>query len=208
MIVWLSLAGRRNGRDPAMMAGAVIDLPPYILRLHPGVANYEAFHSRDGLVMDPLKLIALDKEDVAIVSAHLQDAIVKVADVHWRPAENRLVLAVGRFDWEAAQAPKPEYRRRLAALRFDRVMACRCRNVAQQQKDAVLNLLAVEFVETDAPAGIVTLVFSGGAALRLEVECIEAELADLGPAWTASARPDHSADPAPAGVDAQTPARH
>ena len=158
--------------------------------------------------MDPLKLIALDKEDVEVISAHLQDAIVKVADVHWRPAEQRLVLAVGRFDWESAHAAKPEYRRRLSALRFERVSACKCRNVAPRDKDAVLNLLAVEFAETESPAGVLTLVFSGGAALRLEVECIEAELADLGPSWTTAACPDHSSDGAPAGVDAQTTARH
>jgi hypothetical protein len=178
-----------------------------ILQVATAVVTYALFNHSSG-PMDLLKLIALDKEDVEIFSAHLQDAIVKVADVHWRPAENRLVVAVGRFDWEAAQAPKPEYRRRLAALRFDRVSACKCRNVAPQQKDAVLNLLAVEFVETDAPAGIVTLVFSGGAALRLEVECIEAELADLGPAWTAAARPQHSDDGVPSGVDVQSAPRH
>jgi hypothetical protein len=55
----------------------------------------------------------------------------------------------------------------------------------------VLNLLAVEFAETDMPAGVVTLVFSGGAALRLEVECLEVELADLGPVWTTAACPIH-----------------
>ena len=58
-------------------------------------------------------------------------------------------------------------------------------------KDAVLNLLAVEFQETDAPAGVVTITFSGGATLRLEVECLEAELADLGPSWTTAACPVH-----------------
>jgi hypothetical protein len=157
--------------------------------------------------MDPLKLVALDKEDVEIISAHLQDAIVKVADVHWRPSERRLVLAVGRFDWEAAHRSTPEYRRRLAALRFDRVTACKCRNVAPHDKDTVLNLLAVEFTETETPAGAITLFFSGGAALRLEVECIEAELSDLGPAWTTDICPDHSADLA-AGVDAQAAPRH
>src|SRR4051794_14571346 len=124
-----------------------------------------------------------DQDDIEIVSAHLQDAIVKVADVHWRPAERRLVIALARFDWEAAYGDKPEYRRRLAALRFDRVLACRCRNVKPQEKDAVLNLLAVEFAEADPPAGVVTLVFSGGGTVRLEVECLEMELADLGPCW-------------------------
>ena len=60
------------------------------------------------------------------------------------------------------------------------------------QKDQVLNLLAVEFDETDPPAGVVTLMFSGGAALRLEVECLEAELADLGPAWVTECCPAHA----------------
>lgn len=158
--------------------------------------------------MDLLKLVAFDREDIEVVSAHLQDAIVKVADVHWRPAENRLVLAVNRFDWEAALGDTPICRRRLAALRFDRVTACKCKNVQPQAKDGVLNLLAVEFAETNAPAGVVTLVCSGGAALRLEVECLEAELADLGPVWTAAKCPDHAIELPGPGVDAPNTPRH
>jgi hypothetical protein len=146
--------------------------------------------------MDPLKLIALDKDDIEIVSTHLQDAVVKIADIIWRPAEHRLVIGLNRFDWEACGEVTPCYQRRRTALRFDRVMALRCRNVNPTEKDAVLNLLAVEYAETDAPAGTVTLIFSGGAALRLEVECLECELADLGPSWTAKARPAHEVDPA------------
>jgi len=141
--------------------------------------------------MDQLKFIALDGEDLEVVSTHLQDAVVKVSDVLWRPQEKRLVVALNRFDWEAAQAREPEYRRRRAALRFERVLSCKCRNVNPAGKDAVLNLLAVEFSPTDAPAGVVTLIFSGDAVLRLEVECLEAELADLGPTWTTTARPIH-----------------
>src|SRR6202011_288012 len=94
--------------------------------------------------------------------------------------------------WEAAQEDEPAYRRRRAVLRFDRVLNLKCRNVDPNNGNAVLNLLAVEFAETDAPAGVVTLVFSGGAALRLEVECLEAELADLGPGWTTAACPSHA----------------
>jgi hypothetical protein len=141
--------------------------------------------------MEPLKLIALDQDDIAVVSTHLQDAVVKVADILWRPAEKRLVLALNRFDWEACGEVTPCYQRRRTALRFERVLAFRCRNVSPVAKDAVLNLLAIEYAETDPPAGTVTLIFSGGAALRLEVECLECELADLGPTWTAKARPAH-----------------
>ena len=141
--------------------------------------------------MELLKLIALDQEDLAVVSTHVQDAIVKVADIIWQPQDQRLVIALNRFDWEAAQAGGQHYQRRLTALRFDRVNACKCRSVAPRDKDAVLNLLAVEFLEEDPPAGAVLLTFSGGAALRLEVECLEAELADLGPAWATAACPAH-----------------
>lgn len=148
--------------------------------------------------MDALKFIALDSEDLEVVSTHLQDAVVRASEVLWRPGEHRLVIALNRFDWEAAVTGAPQYRRRRAALRFERVQSCKCKGVKPSDEDAVLNLLSVEFSETDAPAGVVTLHFSGGGALRLEVECLEAELADLGPTWTTAACPAH-ADGDPAG---------
>lgn len=148
--------------------------------------------------MNGLKFIALDQEDLAVVSTHLQDAVVKVADIVWLPQDKRLVIGLNRFDWEATLEPQPQYRRRRAALRFDRVLACKCREVTSADKDKVLNLLAVEFDETDPPAGSVILIFSGGAALRLKVECLEAELADLGTVWTTSTCPGHLVDDPPA----------
>jgi DUF2948 family protein len=144
--------------------------------------------------MDCVKFIALDREDLEVVSAHLQDAEIRVADVHWRPGEKRLVLAVDRFDWPAAIATVPQLRRCRAALRFDRVLACKCKNVNPAGKDQVLNLLAVEFADLRPPGGVVTLTFSGGATLRLEVECLEVELADLGPIRMADVCPVHVDD--------------
>jgi hypothetical protein len=142
--------------------------------------------------MGELKFVVLDEEDLEVVSTHLQDAVGKVADVRWRPREKRVVLALNRFDWEGVQSAEPEYHRRRTALRFERVLSCKCRDVNPAGKDAVLNLLAVEFQETNAPSGVVTIVFSGGATLRLEVECLEAELADLGPSWTTGLCPAHA----------------
>jgi hypothetical protein len=146
---------------------------------------------------DELKLVALDKDDIEVVSAHLQDAMVRLADILWQPPEHRFVMALNRFDWMSAVDAKPntkaDYRRCRTALRFERVLACKCRNVEQQNKDAWLNLLAVEFAETNKPAGIVTLTFSGGGLIRLEVECLEAELADLGEVFSAAQCPDHFA---------------
>lgn len=139
-----------------------------------------------------LKFAVLDEEDLEVVSTHLQDAVVKVADVLWRAGENRVVVALNRFDWESAQAKRPEYRRRRSALRFERVMSFKCRGLDPAGKDAVLNLLAVEFEETDAPSGVLSLIFSGGGVMRLEVECLEAELVDLGPVWSAAKCPVHA----------------
>ncbi len=143
--------------------------------------------------MDALKFVVLDEEDLEVASTHLQDAVVKVSDVHWRPGEKRLIVGLNRFDWESANNGNHEFRRRRAALRFERVLSCKCQHVNPTDKDDVLNLLALEFTEADAPAGTVTLVFSGGATLRLEVECLEAELADLGPTWSTAVCPAHSA---------------
>lgn len=142
--------------------------------------------------MELLKLVALDMDDLEVVSAHLQDAVVSVGDVRWRPAEKRLVIGLARFDWEGAQAAPPGFQRRSTALRFDRVVSFKCCNVDCSDKKAVLNLLAVSFQETDAPAGAVTLTFSGGGALRVEVECLECELVDLGPIWTTTCCPAHT----------------
>jgi hypothetical protein len=150
--------------------------------------------------MEELKLVALDKDDIEVMSAHLQDALVKVGDILWRPRERRFVMAVKRFDWmnvvdaDALKSKAPEYRRCRTALRFERVVSCKCRGLDQNGKDSVLNLLAVGFAEHDAPAGAVTLTFSGGGAIRLEVECLEAELVDLGEVFAAAACPDHFAN--------------
>ncbi len=146
--------------------------------------------------MDPLKLIALDTDDLEVVSTHLQDAVVNVGDIVWLRSEKRVVLALNRFDWEAASGDQPQYQRRRTALRFERVNAVKCRDVQPKDKDAVLNLLSVEFQPADAPAGVVVLTFAGGAALRLEVECLEAEIADLGPAWATKCCPAHAVEQA------------
>lgn len=136
---------------------------------------------------EPLKLIALDTDDLSVISAHLQDAVLKRGDIAWLPGEKRFALALRRFDWEgAAQGQK---RRRLSALHFERVTAARSTKIAAG--DAVLSLLAVTFAGSDDPAGQVTLHFSDGAAIRLDVECIEAQMKDLGPIWEAVATPAH-----------------
>ena len=144
---------------------------------------------------EELKLFALDKDDIEVVSAHVQDARVRVGEILWQPHDHRFIMPVNRFDWMAAVDAKPEnrpdYRRCRTALRFERVLVCKFRGFNQSNKNEELNLLAVEFAEHDSPAGTVILTFSGGGVIRLDVECLEAELADLGEAFTAELCPDH-----------------
>ena len=129
---------------------------------------------------DRLKLIALDAEDLAVISAHVQDARVHTSDIIWRQGEKRLVVGMNRLDWEQTLAGEAAPRRLIAALRFDRVLSCKSRNIDPGGPEAVLELLGIEFHPTEAPGGSAVLLFSGGQALRLDVECLECELSDLG----------------------------
>jgi DUF2948 family protein len=144
--------------------------------------------------MGTLKLIALDREDLEVISAHLQDAVARIADFAWLPAEKRFVLILNRFDWLEGEARDRTHHRRRTALHFERVEAVKRQAIQQGNPDAVLNLLAIRFEETDTPGGVVELLFSAGATLRLDVECLEARMSDLGPAWSTTSVPEH--DPA------------
>ena len=127
-----------------------------------------------------LKLIALDADDLAVISAHVQDARVNVADIIWRQGEKRLVIGMNRLDWEQTLEGKTSPRRLIAALRFDRVLSCKSRNIDMVAPEARLELVGIEFHADDAPSGSAVLLFSHGGALRLDVECLECELTDLG----------------------------
>jgi hypothetical protein len=129
----------------------------------------------------PLKLIALDADDLAVISAHVQDARVQTTDIVWRQDEKRLVVGMSRLDWEQTLAGETCPRRLIAALRFDRVLACKSRKIELERSDATLELLGIEFHPGEAPGGSALLLFTHGGALRLDVECLECELTDLGP---------------------------
>jgi len=115
-----------------------------------------------------------------VISAHVQDARVQTADIIWRQGEKRLVVGMSRLDWEQTLAGETAPRRLVAALRFDRVLACKARNIDVETPEAALELLGIEFHPGDAPSGSALLMFSQGGALRLDVECLECELTDLG----------------------------
>lgn len=146
--------------------------------------------------MELLKLAALDAEDLTVLSAHLQDAILRPEDLSYLKGEKRFALVLRRFDWSAG--PKAPPRRRLAGLHFERVLAVRTKGLNQGADALPLSLLAITFTPGDAPSGTVEILFSGNGTIRLEVECIEARMRDLGPVWEAGGRPGHDDTAGPA----------
>ena len=144
--------------------------------------------------MTALKLIALDDQDLSIVSAHVQDAVLKVSGLEFLPAAKRFLLTMNRFVWEAKSGLFRQHNeRRQAVLHFDRVLGAKTSGIDRDKPAEVLSLLAISFIEISKPAGIVELIFAGGGAIMLDVECIEARLADIGGAWEATSRPIHKA---------------
>ena len=134
-----------------------------------------------------LRLTALDSEDLAIISAQMQDAVLLAGDMSYDPKRKQFVVLANRFAWDDAETPQ----RRRTGLHFDRVLKVTTLNMSHLEKDEVLSLLSVTFAELDAPSGEVLLTFADGATLRLSVECLEAQMSDLGPAWAAIAVPHH-----------------
>ena len=141
--------------------------------------------------MKRLRLIALDAEDLSVISAHCQDAVLKAGDIRYYPTENKLIVAMNRFAWETAGDRSRPFERRRTALHFARVGKVAALGIDRNSPDQVYELLAITFEEGETPSGAVEFVFAGGAGLRLEVECIEAQLTDMPAAWEAGSMPSH-----------------
>lgn len=145
-----------------------------------------------------LKLIALDSEDLEVVSAHLQDAVLNVAEMAYLKTERRFAAIANRFDWSealsGARGRRKPFTRRRTGLRFEQVLGAQLANIDLSDKKQMLNVLAIRFEPTAAPEGYVIISCAGGAAIRLHVAYLEAELKDLGAAWATRSKPDHPDD--------------
>lgn len=141
--------------------------------------------------MTMLKLAALDADDLTVISACMQDSVLKTGEIAYSPAEMRLVLPVNRFAWEKNSERLSIPERRRSVLHFDRVLTVGSTGIDRSKPDTVLSILAIQFKPSGAPVGTIEIAFAGGAALKFDVECIEAQLADLGPAWAAKGKPKH-----------------
>ncbi len=141
--------------------------------------------------MTELTLAAEDDEDLEIISARLQDAVAPLKEIVWLPKARRFVALFSRFVWEEKR--KNANLRVRSLLHFDDVLSVQAKQIKMGAPEAVVSLLAIEFAPKggEDPGGVVTLVFSGGGAIKLEVECIAAGLTDVGGEWAARGRPVH-----------------
>ena len=155
--------------------------------------------------MARLRLKAEDLEDLHIVSTFVQDALVKVEDMALVPASRQFTLLINRFCWEnrpggdvrfadvvAGRAARAPHERVRAGLTFGGVLRARRQKLAQQARDQVLALLSVEAIPGEDGAATILLTFAGEAQLRLDVECIDVRLEDLGDPWPVKRRPAHA----------------
>jgi hypothetical protein len=133
-----------------------------------------------------LKLLAQDMDDLAVVSAALQDAVARVGDIAFEPRARRLTIAFNRFRWEGDRRERVR-----SALQLGGVLDLKARKIRRDRPDAVVELLAIQFEPAEPPGGILTLSFSGGGDLRAQVECIDAVLADVSQPWPTPRAPAH-----------------
>jgi hypothetical protein len=138
-----------------------------------------------------LVLAAEDPQDLEAISAHLQDAVTRVKDLVYLPKSRRFAALFNRFKWESA-GPASGARVR-TGLHIDGVLSAKCCRLKTDKPDAVASLLAIRFEPKGAedPGGFIEFLFAGGGTLRLDVECVSAELCDLSGEWAARGRPVH-----------------
>jgi len=142
-------------------------------------------------LIDLLKILALEPDDLSIISAYMQDAVIRLADIEYSRKSRQFVLVVNRFEANTEGQAKTGHRRR-TGISFSQVINVRTKNIRQGVDDAILSLLVVEFVAAKkGPEGIINLTFSGGGTIELEVECVEVQMEDLGPRWATGNVPVH-----------------
>lgn len=146
----------------------------------------------------PLRLKAMDQDDLNVMSSLVQDAVFPGDEMQWDRKKRRFALLLNRFRWE--DAPKAEARARAfervqSLFVFDDVMAVQSQGVPKGETDTVLSLLSVAFEPGEDGTGRVLLTLAGDGAIRLSVEALEATLQDVTRPYRAPSgnKPDHPA---------------
>ena len=134
-----------------------------------------------------LRLTAQDTEDLKVISAHMQDALVRLSDIRYLSKPRQFALVANRFAWE--QQPSSERRR--TGLHFENVLNVKQQGILGLKGDTILSLLTISFDPGQEPSGTVVLTFSADCTIRLGVEYLDLQLKDLGGAWATEHTPQH-----------------
>ncbi|HKU93829.1 MAG TPA: DUF2948 family protein [Vineibacter sp.] len=140
---------------------------------------------------DKLKLSAFDGDDLQVISAAMQDALVAIKDIGWFAAEKRLVLVANRFRWEAPADAEGAWSRTHSALVFHEVAAVRHVDMPLGEPDRILELLSVAVEAADGDKTAVLLRFAAHRTIRVEAPKLLCHLEDLGDPWPTRWRPSH-----------------
>jgi hypothetical protein len=138
----------------------------------------------------PIRLMAEDSRDLEVVSAMLQDALTSLADMRFEQRKRRFVAMVNRYARERGEGVRVR-----SALKLEGVLAVRTAGIDQADKKGLLPLLALTAEPGEEGACRITLEFAGGGSIRLETECVDAALSDVGPSWRTPRRPQHPTEP-------------
>ena len=142
---------------------------------------------------EPLRLLAVDADDLKVLAALVQDAVFPASEMRWLPRRRQFAVLVNRFRWEDrdnAERQHRPYERVQTLLVVDSVLKVRSSGFDHGDRDLVLSLLDITFTVTDPPAGTVEMVLAGDGAIRLEVEALEVLLKDVTRPYVA---PSHKA---------------
>ena len=134
-----------------------------------------------------LKLTARDTEDLKVISAHMQDALVRLSDIRYLSKTRQFALVANRFAWEN----RPNSERRRTGVHFEHVLNVKQQGILGLKGDAILSLLAISFEPGQDPSGTVVLTFSADCTIKLVVEYLDLQLKDLGGAWATEFTPHH-----------------
>jgi hypothetical protein len=138
-----------------------------------------------------LRLLAETTEDLQVIAAAVQDAVVKAGNLKFESRKRRFSLELNRFAWEAEAASNEKARVR-SLLAFDGVLSARTRAISKADPELILSLLQVTFTPADEPpGGTLTLLFAGDGEIVLDVEVLDATLLDSDYVWPTRHTPSH-----------------
>ena len=139
-----------------------------------------------------LKLIAKTDEDLRVISAHLQDSIVKTSDIAHLKKNRIFLIQLNRFMWEDVEKGVFRRNKRIrTVLKFENILKATSKNVNQKKNDRFLDFLAIEMFKMPDKNFEMNLIFSGDVIIKLVVEVIEVTLDDQGSPWESKSKPKH-----------------